>query len=67
MAKAIDLSKLLKNINSGWVAVSTDYSQVVATGKNFKVANRKVENLPRGSVFLMPVVKSFRNIVTGTI
>lgn len=66
MARIVDLSRLLKGISSGWVAVSADYRKVVAKGKNFKEASKKVGELPRGSVFLMPVVKSFRNIVTIT-
>lgn len=60
----IDLTKVLKGVTSGWVAISADYKKLVAKGRNFREINKKVEKLPSGSVVLMPVVKSFRNIVT---
>lgn len=62
--KVINLSKVLKNISSGWVAISSDYTKVVAKGKDFRVVSQKVDNLPRGSVVLMPVVKNPRYVVT---
>jgi hypothetical protein len=64
MNKTIDLTKLLNGVSSGWVAISADYKKLVAKGKDFKEINNRVKDLPKGSVFLMPMVDNFRNIVT---
>ena len=65
MAKrVINLSTVLKNVSSGWVAISSDYKKIVAKGRDFKAVNQKVSDLPRGSVVLMPVVKNPRFVVT---
>lgn len=59
----IDLTKVLKGVTSGWVAISADYKKLVAKGKDLKTLRNKIKDAPSGSVVLMPVVKSFRNIV----
>lgn len=64
MAKIVDLSRLLKGISSGWVAISADYKRMVAKGRNLKAVRNKVKEMPTGSVYLMPVVENYRNIVT---
>ena len=59
----IDLTKVLKGATSGWVAISADYKKLVAKGKDLNTVLRKIKGLPKDSVYLMPVVKNFRNIV----
>ena len=63
-SKAIDLTKILKGITSGWVAISSDYKKLVVKGRNLSDVSRQVKDLPRGSVVLMPMRPSFRNVVT---
>ena len=64
--KPIDLTKVLKDVKSGWVAISSDYKKLVARGEGYKEVRDKVKKLPSGSVVLMPVVKNFRNVVTAS-
>ena len=40
----IDLTKLLRNYKSGWVALSSDYSRVVAYADKFIDLQKKVKN-----------------------
>ena len=62
--KAINLTKVLKGITSGWVAISSDYKKVVIKGKDYRSVSNQAQVLAPGSVFLMPVAKTFRNVVT---
>ena len=40
----IDLTKLLQKYKSGWVALSNDYSRVVAHAEKFIDLQKKVKN-----------------------
>lgn len=42
--KAINLTKLLQKYKSGWVALSDDYSRVVASAEKFIDLQKKVKN-----------------------
>lgn len=64
--KAINLSKLLKNFSSGWVAVTTDYKRVIASGKTLKEVTSKVEKQRRDDVILISASKNYRGYVTSS-
>lgn len=62
--KTINLSKLLRGFSSGWVAVSSDYKNVVASGKTLKEVTKKAQKEKRSDVVLIPVAKNYRGFVT---
>lgn len=64
--KTTDLSKVLRNFSSGWVAITSDYSKVVASGKSLKEVSQAVEKQKRDDVFLISVAKNYRGFVTST-
>ncbi len=43
MEKKIDFVKLLKDYSSGWVAISSDFSKVVISGKTLKEVREKAK------------------------
>lgn len=63
--QAINLSKLLKGFSSGWVAISSDYKKVLASGKSLKQVTEKIKKLNREDVVLLPVAKNYRGFVTS--
>lgn len=58
----INLSKLLKNFSSGWVAITSDYKKVIASGKTLKEVSGKVAG--RTDVVLVSASKNYRGYVT---
>lgn len=63
--KTINLSKILKNFSSGWVAVTSDYKEVIASGKNLKEVTDKVEKQQRNDIILISASKNYRGFVTS--
>ncbi len=63
--KTINLSKVLKNFSSGWVAITADYKKVVASGKSLKEVSRAVGKQKRDDVVLISVAKNYRGFVTS--
>ncbi len=63
--KAINLSKLLKDFSSGWVAVTSDYKKVVATGKTLLDVTKAVRKQNRDDVILISASKNYRGFVTS--
>jgi len=61
--KILDLTKTLKGHKSGWVAVSKDYKEVVATGKTIKEVTENLEKEGKEGV-LVPAAQSYQNFVT---
>lgn len=62
--RSINLSKILKNFTSGWVAISADYKKVVASGKTLKEVTNKIENNLKDKVVLISASKNYRGYVT---
>ncbi|OGE38519.1 hypothetical protein A3B45_01405 [Candidatus Daviesbacteria bacterium RIFCSPLOWO2_01_FULL_39_12] len=63
--QTINLSKILKNFSSGWVAITSDYKKVVASGKTLKEVTQKVLQQKRDDVILIPASKNYRGFVTS--
>lgn len=61
----INLTKLLKNFSSGWVAITSDYKKVVASGKTLKEITHKMEKEGRVDVVLISASKNYRGYVTA--
>lgn len=62
--QSINLVKTLKNISSGWVALSRDYKKVVYSGKTFSAVMNQIEKEKKGENFvLLPIMKNFRGFV----
>lgn len=61
----INLSKLLKKFSSGWVAITSDYKKVVASGKTLKEITQKMEKEGRDDVVLISASKNYRGYVTA--
>lgn len=64
--EAINLTKILKNYSSGWVAITADYKKVVASGKTLEEVTKKVEKQKRDDVVLISASKNYRGFVTNT-
>ncbi|OGY32605.1 MAG: hypothetical protein A3A57_01205 [Candidatus Woykebacteria bacterium RIFCSPLOWO2_01_FULL_41_12] len=63
MNQPINLEKILKNHKSGWVAVSKDYKEVVATGQTIKEVTDNLEKTGKEGV-LVPAADNYQNFVT---
>lgn len=63
--QTINLSKLLKNFSSGWVAITSDYKKVIAFGKTLKEVTKEVKKQNRDDVVLIPASKNYRGFVTS--
>lgn len=61
--QTVNLSKLLKNFSSGWVAVTSDYKKVVASGKTLKEVTARATKQKRDDVILVPASKNYRGYV----
>lgn len=64
--QTVNLSKLLKNFSSGWVAITSDYKKVIASGNTLKEVTEKVKKQNRDDVVLIPAAKNYRGFVTST-
>lgn len=64
--QTVNLSKILKNFSSGWVAISSDYKKVIAFGKTLKEVTEEVKKQKRDDVVLIPAAKNYRGFVTST-
>ena len=58
----INLTKLLKKYKSGWVAVSNDYSHVVAHAKKFIELQKIVKN--RKDVVVIQAFENYYNYLS---
>lgn len=63
--QTVNLSKLLKNFSSGWVAITSDYKKVVASGKTLKEITDKVSKEKRDDIVLIPASKNYRGFITS--
>lgn len=63
--KTINLSRILKDFSSGWIAVSSDYKKVVASGKDLNEVTQAVEKQKRNDVVLISAAKNYRGFVTS--
>ena len=63
--QTVNLTKILKNYSSGWVALSSDYKKVVASGKTLEEVTNKVERQKRSDIVLIPASKNYRGYVTS--
>lgn len=52
----IDLTKLLKKYKSGWVALSDDYSRVIAHAERLIDLQKKIKKIPK-----VVVIQAFGN------
>lgn len=62
--KIVNLSKILKNFSSGWVALTADYKKVVASGKTLKEVTNMIEDNLKDKVVLISASKNYRGYVT---
>lgn len=58
--QTINLSKILRNFTSGWVAITHDYKRVVASGKTLKEVTDKVSKEKQQDVVLIPASKNYQ-------
>lgn len=63
--QTINLSKLLKDFSSGWVAITSDYKKVLASGETLKEVTEEVRKLRRNDAVLIPAAKNYRGFVTS--
>jgi hypothetical protein len=59
----INLTKILKQHRSGWIAVSKDYKTLLATGKTLKEVSTNLKNSGKEGV-LIPAAPNYQNFVT---
>lgn len=64
--QTINLSKVLRDFNSGWVAITSDYKKVVASGKTLKEVTDKVSKEKQNDVVLISASRNYRGFVTNT-
>lgn len=65
MQKTIDLSTLLKNYSTGWVAITSDYKKIVVSGKTLKEVTKKINEKKLSNVVLISASKNYRGYVTS--
>lgn len=58
----VDLTKLLKKYTSGWVAVKSDYTGVVAHANTFSNLQKKVKN--KKNVVVVQAFGNYYNYVS---
>lgn len=63
--QTINLSKILRNFTSGWVAITSDYKKVVASGRTLKEVTDKVSKEKQNDVVLIPASRNYRGFVTS--
>lgn len=59
---SVDLTKLLQKYKTGWVALSNDYSRVVAYAEKFIDLQKKVKN--KKNVVVMQAFDNYYNYVS---
>jgi len=59
---AINFAKLLKDYKSGWVAISSDFTSVVLSGKTLKDVREKA-NKSKEKVYFFPAGQSYSNFI----
>ena len=64
--QTINLSKILKNFTSGWVAITPDYKRIVASGKTLKEVTDKVLKEKQNDAVLISASRNYRGFVTST-
>ena len=57
--KPIDLTKVIKDYTSGWIALSPDYKKVVGHGRTIKSAVDKAQTSGIKDPVLMRAAKSY--------
>lgn len=62
MQQKINFVKLLKNYNSGWVAISSDFSTVVLSGKTLKEVRDKAK-YTKEKLYFFPAGESYGDFV----
>lgn len=60
--KRIDLTKILKKYKTGWVALSKDYSQVIAYADKFVDIQKKVQN--KQNIVVVQAIGNYYNFVS---
>lgn len=60
--KKINFVKLLKNYKSGWVAISSDYSKIIFSGKTLKEVMKKTKNMEE-KLYYFPAGESYSNFI----
>lgn len=61
--KVVNLTKALKNYTSGWVSISKDYREVIASGKTLKTLLNKLEKMGNPEGYLMKAAKDYSGYV----
>lgn len=61
--KAINLAKILKKYNSGWISISKDYKKVIASGRTLKVLLQKLAKMGNPDGYLMKAAKDYSGYV----
>lgn len=61
--KATNLAKILKSYTSGWVSISKDYKNVIASGKNLKILFQRLNRLGNPKGYLMKAAKDYSNYI----
>ncbi len=59
---SINLTKLLQKYKSGWVAVSSDYSRVIAYAEKFIDLQKKVKN--KKNIVVIQAFDNYYNYVS---
>lgn len=57
--KAINLAKTLKKYSSGWVSISKDYNEVIASGRSLKTLLKKLGKMGNPDGYLMKAAKDY--------
>lgn len=58
----VNLTSVLQKYKSGWVAVSSDYRQVVAHADSFMVLQKKIQN--KKNVVVIQALANYYNYVS---
>jgi NADPH-dependent ferric siderophore reductase len=62
MQQTINFVKLLKHYKSGWVAISSDFSKVVLSGKTLKEVREKAKQM-KEKLYFFPAGESYGDFV----
>jgi hypothetical protein len=60
--KKIDFVSLLKNYKSGWVAISSDFTKVVFTGKTLREVREKSKDI-KEKLYYFPAGESYGDFI----
>lgn len=64
MTKPLDLTKLLKDYKSGWVALSKNYKEVVAWAPSLEKLDVKLEEVGEKDVVVISASQNYRGFIT---